>query len=106
MITILDNDNFDAEVLQSDIPVLVDFYADWCGPCQMLAPIIEELANEADGFKVCKLNTDQAPDTAISYRVASIPTLIVFKNGKVAGKAIGFQSKEELLQLIKDAKNA
>lgn len=106
MITMINDDTFEAEVLKSEEPVLVDFFADWCGPCQMLAPVIEEIAEEADGCKICKLNVDQSPNTAVSYRVASIPTLIVFKNGQAEKKAIGFQSKSEILQLIQEAKEA
>jgi thioredoxin 1 len=106
MITIVNNDNFEAEVLQSSIPVLVDLYADWCGPCKMQAPVVEELAENAADFKVCKLNVDEAVDVALKYRVASIPTILVFRGGEVAAKAVGYQSKEELLALLETAKNA
>jgi thioredoxin 1 len=106
MITIVNNDNFEAEVLQSSIPVLVDLYADWCGPCKMQAPVVEELAENAADFKVCKLNVDEAVDVALKYRVASIPTILVFRGGEVAAKAVGYQSKEELLSLLETAKNA
>jgi len=80
--------------------VLVDFYADWCGPCKMLAPMVEEISNESDAFEVVKLNVDDAPDLAARYGVMSIPTLIVFKGGEVAGRTVGVQSKANILKLI------
>ena len=91
------DDNFDAEVLKSNIPVLVDFYAEWCGPCQMLAPTIEELAKEYDGkVKIGKLDVDESPAVAGKYGVMSIPTLIYFKNGEVVEKSMGFKPKDSL----------
>ncbi len=95
------NDTFDAEVLKSETPVLVDFYADWCGPCKMLAPLVDEIAEEGTGYRVCKLNVDDAPELAARYGVMSIPTLIVFKNGEVAGKTVGVQSKQTILGMLK-----
>ena len=95
------NDTFDAEVLKSETPVLVDFYADWCGPCKMLAPLVEEIAEEGTGYRVYKLNVDDAPELAARYGVMSIPTLIVFKNGEVAGKTVGVQSKQTILGMLK-----
>lgn len=93
------NENFDSEVLKSDIPVLADFYADWCGPCKMLAPIVEELAGEYAGkLKVVKINVDQADQVAATYSVMSIPTVILFKNGEAAAKTVGFVSKENLIK--------
>ena len=96
----LTSDNFEAEALQSDKPVLVDFYADWCGPCKMIAPIVEELAAESDAYKVCKLNVDNAPELAAKYNVMSIPTLLVLKNGEVAKQAVGAQSKDAIKAML------
>ncbi len=93
--------NFESEVLQSDVPVMVDFWATWCMPCRMLAPVIEELAEAADGYKVGKVDVDQEPELARKYRVMSIPAILVFKNGEVAAQTVGFQSKEDLEALLK-----
>lgn len=93
--------NFNEEVLQSDVPVLVDFWATWCMPCKMIAPVIDELAAEAVGYKVGKVDVDQEPELARQYRVMSIPTILVFKNGQVAASSVGVQSKEELEKLLK-----
>ncbi len=98
-------DNFEQEVLQSSVPVLVDFYADWCGPCQMLAPIIEDISDSDVGVKVCKLNVDQAFPIATKYKVVSIPAVFIFKNGQVAAKAIGYQEKDQLMKLIEGVLN-
>ena len=96
-------DNFKAEVLESDIPVLFDFYASWCGPCRMLAPIIEEIAEETAGkVKVCKMDVDEEPEIAEEYGVFSIPTLMVFKGGKVVNAHTGFAPKDAILALIED----
>ena len=96
----VNNDTFQEKVLSNSKPVLVDFYADWCGPCKMLAPLVEELSNESDAFEVVKLNVDDAPDLAARYGVMSIPTLIVFKGGEVAARTVGVQSKANILKLI------
>lgn len=97
----ISSENFEKEVLNSEKPVLVDFFADWCGPCKMMAPIVEELATELEGkAKVGKLNVDENSDIAIEYNVMSIPTLIVFKNGKEEKRLVGVQDKEELLNLF------
>lgn len=94
------SENFEAEVLQSDKPVLLDFFATWCGPCKMVAPIIDEIAEERQDIKVCKLDADQASDIAIRYKVASIPTLMVFVNGEVVNQALGAMPKNKILELL------
>lgn len=97
----ISSENFEKEVLNSEKPILVDFFADWCGPCKMMAPIVEELATELEGkAKVGKLNVDENSDIAIEYNVMSIPTLIVFKNGKEEKRLVGVKNKEELLELF------
>ena len=94
-------ENFEAEVLKSEIPVLVDFWATWCGPCQMIGPVISEIAEEYAGkIKVGKVNVDEQMALAMQYQVASIPTLILFKNGEVAKRTMGAQPKENLIKLF------
>jgi thioredoxin 1 len=93
--------NFQKEALESDIPVMVDFYADWCGPCKMMAPIVAELAEEYDGkFKIGKLNVDQEAGTAEKYRVMSIPTMIIFKNGAAVDTVVGAVPKKVLQEKL------
>jgi thioredoxin 1 len=92
--------DFNEKVLQSDKPVLIDFWATWCGPCQMQGPIVEELSEELTDVLVGKVNVDEDPDLAERYNVMSIPTLLVFKNGEVVQKAVGLQSKENLLDML------
>lgn len=94
------SDNFHKEVLNSAEPVLIDLWAPWCGPCRMMGPVIDEIAEEAQGFKVGKVNVDEQIEIAASLGVRSIPTLIVFKNGSIAARSVGVQPKEDVLKLI------
>ena len=102
----LTSENFNEEVIQEkDMPVLVDFWAPWCGPCQMLAPTIEELADELDGqVKICKLNCDEAADYAMLYGVMSIPCMVLFAGGEEKNRLVGLNSKEDIISFINDNK--
>lgn len=102
MANTFNDDNFEQEVLKSDIPVLVDFYADWCGPCKMMSPVVEQIAAEYAGkVKVGKINVDESQKTAQKYNVMSIPTFIVFKNGEATETLVGAVSKDVLVEKIK-----
>lgn len=94
-------DNFEQEVLKADKPVLVDFWAEWCGPCRMLSPVVDQVAEENDAIKVGKINIDEQPDLAMKFGVMTIPTLMVFKNGEMAGKSVGVVPKQQILDLVK-----
>ena len=95
--------NFENEVLRSDKPVLLDFYADWCGPCKMVSPIVDEIAEETDKYKICKVNVDESPRLAEAFSVMSIPTLVVMKNGEAVDSHIGLASKGKILAMLEDA---
>ncbi|MBL4693870.1 thioredoxin [Candidatus Gracilibacteria bacterium] len=95
------DENFEAEVLKSDLPVMVDFFAEWCGPCKMMAPAIDELAKEYDGkWKIGKCDIDASPEMAKKYGIQSIPTILFFKGGEVVDKAMGFQAKDALKEKL------
>ena len=100
MITIITSNNFASEILQSDKPVLVDFWASWCGPCRMLAPVVEEIAAEHPEVKVCKVNVDDEPALAGQFGIMSIPTLLVFRDGKVVNSSVGVRPKEQIAAML------
>ena len=93
-------ENFEKEVLKSTKPVLLDFYADWCGPCQMMAPELEAFAEENDSIKVCKLNVDEATDLALTFGVMSIPTVLLFKNGQEEKRFVGAKEKHQIAEFV------
>lgn len=100
MEVVLTASNFEEEVLKSDKPVLVDFWAAWCGPCKMLGPIVEKLAKDHPEYKICKVNVDEEQSLAAKYNVMSIPTVIAFKGGQQVGQSVGFVPAEKLLALL------
>ena len=93
-------ENFDAEVLQSETPVLVDFWASWCGPCRMLSPVVDEIAEETDTIKVCKVNVDDQGDLAVRFGIMSIPTLLAFRGGELIKQSVGVQPKQAILDMF------
>jgi len=93
-------ENFQKEVIESEKPVLLDFWASWCGPCRMVSPLVDEIAEETDAVKVGKINVDEQPELAGAFQVMSIPTLVVMKDGKVANKAVGARPKQQILSLL------
>ncbi len=94
------NQNFNEEVLQSDKPVLIDFWASWCGPCRMIAPIVEEIAEERSDIKVGKINVDEEPELATRFGIMSIPTLVVMKDGEMVNKLVGARPKNQILDML------
>ncbi len=100
MITQVNQDNFEEEVILSDKSVLLDFWAEWCGPCKMLSPIVDEIADEDENIKVCKVNVDENEELAMQFGIMSIPTLLVFKNGEIVARCVGFKSKQDILALL------
>ena len=95
------NENFEQEVIKSDKPVIVDFWAAWCGPCKMLSPVVDQLAEELDGVKVGKINIDEQMDLAEKFNVSSIPCVVTFKNGEEVGRSVGLAPKQKLVDLLK-----
>ena len=95
------SDNFDAEVIKSEKTVLLDFWASWCGPCKMLSPVVDEIADETPDIKVGKINVDEENELAAKFGISSIPTLVVMKNGKIEASSIGVRPKSEILAMIK-----
>ncbi|MCI9616681.1 MAG: thioredoxin [Eubacterium sp.] len=97
----VNKESFETEVLKAEGMVLVDFFADWCGPCKMLSPIVDEVDEENTDIKVCKINVDEEPELAMRYNVMSIPTLVVIQNGEEVNKSVGLVSKEDIIKMVK-----
>ncbi len=104
MVLELTSDLFESQVLQADKPVLIDFWAPWCGPCRMQAPVVDALAEEYDDFVVAKVNVDDEPALAQKFGIMTIPTIVVMKDGELAGQAVGVQSKDALLEMVSRVK--
>ena len=100
MVMEITQSNYDTEVLQSDKPVLLDFWASWCGPCQMLSPVVDELAGEREDIKVGKVNVDEQPDLATQFKVMSIPMLVIMKDGEVVNRSVGVIPKQDIIKLL------
>ena len=96
----INKDNFHKEVLNSDKPVLLDFFASWCGPCRMVGPILDEIAEEREDIKVCKVDIDQQPELASRFRIMSVPTLMVLKNGQIMEQSVGARPKHQILAMV------
>lgn len=98
---VITKENFEKEVMHSELPVMIDFWASWCGPCKMLAPVVAELAKELDGkAKVGKVNVDEQPELAAAFQISSIPTVVVVKNGKMTQSSVGVRPKQQLLEML------
>lgn len=97
----VNKNNFQKEVLESDRPILLDFWASWCGPCRSILPVIDEISNEHPEIKVCKINVDEEQELALKFDIMSIPTLLVIKNGKVVNQSVGAKSKSQILEMLK-----
>ncbi len=100
MITALTNDNYPQEVLKSDKPVLIDFWAEWCGPCRMMSEVVEDIAESRSDIKVCKVNVDDERDMAVKFGIDAIPTIILIRNGSTAAESVGYMQKDELLSKL------
>ena len=97
----LKDEMLENEVMNADKPVLIDFFATWCGPCRMVSPIVDEIAEEHSEFKICKVNVDEEPELAQTFGVVSIPTLVVIRDGKVTGQSVGAKPKEDILEMLR-----